>query len=160
MGRRIDRTPLLFSLLPVTPLSSPMPRPLEGVVLSITHEAPIHLPASASCLCSLAWHAKEQRGVLRTNCIDCLDRTNVAQFIVGAHALGRMLAVAPAFSPPPCSPGLFLCFCSSFSFILRHATSLLLRLLWHHVSAFKFPPFIRMSSLLPRTLEIVIIHHP
>ena len=25
----------------------------------------------------------EQRGVLRTNCIDCLDRTNVGQFAVG-----------------------------------------------------------------------------
>ena len=36
--------------------------------------------------------AMEQRGVLRTNCIDCLDRTNVAQFSVGAHALGLQLA--------------------------------------------------------------------
>jgi hypothetical protein len=36
--------------------------------------------------------AMEQRGVLRTNCIDCLDRTNVAQFTVGVHALGRQLA--------------------------------------------------------------------
>lgn len=35
----------------------------------------------------------EQEGVLRTNCIDCLDRTNVAQFTVGAHALGRVLAI-------------------------------------------------------------------
>jgi len=24
-----------------------------------------------------------QRGVIRTNCIDCLDRTNVGQFCVG-----------------------------------------------------------------------------
>lgn len=30
-----------------------------------------------------------QAGVLRTNCIDCLDRTNVAQFIAGYIALGR-----------------------------------------------------------------------
>ena len=30
-----------------------------------------------------------QRGVLRSNCIDCLDRTNVAQFAVGAVALAR-----------------------------------------------------------------------
>ena len=36
--------------------------------------------------------ATEQRGVLRTNCIDCLDRTNVAQFSVGVHALGLQLA--------------------------------------------------------------------
>lgn len=29
-----------------------------------------------------------QNGVLRTNCIDCLDRTNAAQFVVGKCALG------------------------------------------------------------------------
>ncbi|CAM9202241.1 unnamed protein product [Chrysoparadoxa australica] len=33
----------------------------------------------------------EQKGVLRTNCIDCLDRTNVAQFSVGVYALGCQL---------------------------------------------------------------------
>ena len=33
-----------------------------------------------------------QTGVLRTNCIDCLDRTNVAQFAAGLGALGRQLA--------------------------------------------------------------------
>ncbi|KAJ8553212.1 hypothetical protein K7X08_023890 [Anisodus acutangulus] len=32
-----------------------------------------------------------QRGVLRTNCIDCLDRTNVAQFAYGLVALGHQL---------------------------------------------------------------------
>lgn len=35
----------------------------------------------------------EQQGVLRTNCIDCLDRTNVAQFSVGVHALAKQLYV-------------------------------------------------------------------
>ncbi|KAF0891299.1 hypothetical protein E2562_009474 [Oryza meyeriana var. granulata] len=34
-----------------------------------------------------------QKGVLRTNCIDCLDRTNVAQFAYGLVALGRQLHV-------------------------------------------------------------------
>ncbi|KAK9845465.1 hypothetical protein WJX81_007167 [Elliptochloris bilobata] len=33
----------------------------------------------------------QQRGVLRTNCIDCLDRTNVAQFAAGLAALARQL---------------------------------------------------------------------
>ncbi|OQR90856.1 hypothetical protein ACHHYP_05174 [Achlya hypogyna] len=33
----------------------------------------------------------EQHGVLRTNCIDCLDRTNVAQFSVAMRALGQQL---------------------------------------------------------------------
>ncbi|KAE8710454.1 Phosphoinositide phosphatase SAC4 [Hibiscus syriacus] len=32
-----------------------------------------------------------QRGVLRTNCIDCLDRTNVAQYAYGLAALGCQL---------------------------------------------------------------------
>eukprot|EP00884_Botryococcus_braunii_P005975 jgi/Botrbrau1/15379/Bobra.43_2s0010.1 len=32
-----------------------------------------------------------QRGVLRTNCIDCLDRTNAAQFAYGLAALGHEL---------------------------------------------------------------------
>lgn len=32
-----------------------------------------------------------QRGILRTNCIDCLDRTNVAQYAYGLVAMGRQL---------------------------------------------------------------------
>lgn len=41
-----------------------------------------------------------QRGVVRTNCIDCLDRTNVAQFALGLHALGLQLeALGVADSP-------------------------------------------------------------
>ncbi|XP_022715351.1 phosphoinositide phosphatase SAC2-like isoform X6 [Durio zibethinus] len=32
-----------------------------------------------------------QTGVLRTNCIDCLDRTNVAQYAYGLMAIGRQL---------------------------------------------------------------------
>jgi len=35
----------------------------------------------------------EQKGVLRTNCIDCLDRTNVAQIKTGVEALKQMLVV-------------------------------------------------------------------
>ncbi|MFS8026247.1 putative SAC domain, polyphosphoinositide phosphatase Fig4 [Helianthus anomalus] len=34
---------------------------------------------------------KYQTWVLKTNCIDCLDRTNVAQFAYGWVALGREL---------------------------------------------------------------------
>lgn len=34
-----------------------------------------------------------QSGVLRTNCVDCLDRTNVAQFAFGAVALGHALVM-------------------------------------------------------------------
>ncbi|ORX95799.1 SacI homology domain-domain-containing protein [Clohesyomyces aquaticus] len=32
-----------------------------------------------------------QNGVARTNCIDCLDRTNACQFVIGKRALGRQL---------------------------------------------------------------------
>ncbi|KAJ9663717.1 phosphatidylinositol-3,5-bisphosphate 5-phosphatase [Neophaeococcomyces mojaviensis] len=34
---------------------------------------------------------KIQKGVVRTNCIDCLDRTNAAQFVIGKKALGYQL---------------------------------------------------------------------
>jgi hypothetical protein len=32
-----------------------------------------------------------QRGTVRVNCVDCLDRTNVAQYYIGAHVLGKQL---------------------------------------------------------------------
>lgn len=32
-----------------------------------------------------------QNGVVRSNCIDCLDRTNAAQFVIGKRALGYQL---------------------------------------------------------------------
>jgi phosphatidylinositol 3,5-bisphosphate 5-phosphatase len=32
-----------------------------------------------------------QNGIARTNCIDCLDRTNAAQFVIGKRALGYQL---------------------------------------------------------------------
>lgn len=36
-----------------------------------------------------------QRGVVRSNCIDSLDRTNVAQFCVGKCALGYQVRPIP-----------------------------------------------------------------
>ena len=36
-------------------------------------------------------NVKMQNGVARTNCIDCLDRTNAAQFVIGKLALGYQL---------------------------------------------------------------------
>ncbi|KAF8885657.1 polyphosphoinositide phosphatase [Infundibulicybe gibba] len=32
-----------------------------------------------------------QNGICRTNCVDCLDRTNAAQFVLGKRALGHQL---------------------------------------------------------------------
>ncbi len=52
------------------------------------------------CLCSLwgrenktAWrnNISLQTGICRTNCVDCLDRTNAAQFVFGKRALGHQL---------------------------------------------------------------------
>ncbi|KAL8944609.1 MAG: hypothetical protein Q9211_000534 [Gyalolechia sp. 1 TL-2023] len=37
------------------------------------------------------WDCLTQNGVARTNCIDCLDRTNAAQFVIGKCALGHQL---------------------------------------------------------------------
>ncbi|KAI9304518.1 SacI homology domain-containing protein [Cunninghamella echinulata] len=41
-----------------------------------------------------------QQGVLRTNCIDCLDRTNAAQFLMGKCALGHQLYSLGIVSSP------------------------------------------------------------
>ncbi|TIB79461.1 hypothetical protein E3Q23_00112 [Wallemia mellicola] len=34
---------------------------------------------------------KAQNGIIRTNCVDCLDRTNAAQFVIGKVAFGYQL---------------------------------------------------------------------
>ncbi|TFL05756.1 SacI homology domain-containing protein [Pterulicium gracile] len=36
-------------------------------------------------------HVSLQNGICRTNCVDCLDRTNAAQFVFGKRALGHQL---------------------------------------------------------------------
>ncbi|KAL5211670.1 hypothetical protein ABZP36_022517 [Zizania latifolia] len=43
---------------------------------------------------------KLQKGVLRTNCIDCLDRTNVAQYAYGLAALGHQLYMLGSVESP------------------------------------------------------------
>ena len=43
---------------------------------------------------------KLQNGVARTNCIDCLDRTNAAQFVIGKRALGHQLHALGIISSP------------------------------------------------------------
>ncbi|GAQ79856.1 Sac domain-containing Phosphoinositide Phosphatase [Klebsormidium nitens] len=45
-----------------------------------------------------------QSGVLRTNCIDCLDRTNVAQYAYGLAALARQLHALGFLSSPRLDP--------------------------------------------------------
>lgn len=34
-----------------------------------------------------------QIGVIRSNCIDCLDRTNIVHFFIGKYALGHQVCV-------------------------------------------------------------------
>ncbi|KAI5567551.1 hypothetical protein BDE02_13G097900 [Populus trichocarpa] len=45
-----------------------------------------------------------QSGVLRTNCIDCLDRTNVAQYAYGLAAFGRQLLAMGLTDMPKVDP--------------------------------------------------------
>ncbi|MED6136566.1 hypothetical protein PIB30_057243 [Stylosanthes scabra] len=49
-------------------------------------------------------HPMFQAGVLRTNCIDCLDRTNVAQYAYGLAALGHQLHVLGVIDNPKIDP--------------------------------------------------------
>ncbi|TKR96054.1 hypothetical protein L596_010131 [Steinernema carpocapsae] len=50
-----------------------------------------------------------QTGVSRTNCVDCLDRTNVAQFGIGKVALGCQLYSMGLVSEPIISPASEIC---------------------------------------------------
>ncbi|KAF2667097.1 hypothetical protein BT63DRAFT_458061 [Microthyrium microscopicum] len=43
---------------------------------------------------------KMQNGIARTNCIDCLDRTNAAQFVIGKRALGHQLQALGVIDGP------------------------------------------------------------
>lgn len=63
------------------------------------------LHANASSICSKARRpnkdgSSRQFGVLRTNCIDCLDRTNAAQFLMGKCALGHQLYALGVIASP------------------------------------------------------------
>lgn len=53
-------------------------------------QAPL-LAASGIFAASPVQVQQTQHGVVRTNCVDCLDRTNVAQFAFGLLALGEQL---------------------------------------------------------------------
>ena len=43
---------------------------------------------------------RSQTGIIRVNCVDCLDRTNTAQFIIGKVALGYQLYVLGLLDEP------------------------------------------------------------
>ncbi|KAJ3343373.1 phosphatidylinositol-3,5-bisphosphate 5-phosphatase [Gonapodya sp. JEL0774] len=43
---------------------------------------------------------RRQNGVVRTNCVDCIDRTNAAQFVIGKCALGQQLYALGVIDSP------------------------------------------------------------
>lgn len=45
-------------------------------------------------------HQSLQTGIIRTNCVDCLDRTNTAQFAIGKCALGFQLCALGILESP------------------------------------------------------------
>lgn len=45
-----------------------------------------------------------QCGTVRVNCVDCLDRTNVAQYYIGAHVLGKQLHALGILESPELNP--------------------------------------------------------
>ncbi|XP_071801050.1 polyphosphoinositide phosphatase-like isoform X1 [Asterias amurensis] len=64
-----------------------------GIFLSGPHLEP-SLPVRPEARCDPPSDDKsftfiKQMGVARTNCVDCLDRTNTAQFVIGKYALGH-----------------------------------------------------------------------
>ena len=75
---------------PSLPYLPPPPSPSLPLPLPPSPSLPPSLPLSPSLQAKRRGYL-EQRGVLRTNCIDCLDRTNVAQFTTGMRFLGVSL---------------------------------------------------------------------
>ena len=47
-----------------------------------------------------SWGGTLQTGIIRTNCVDCLDRTNTAQFAIGKCALGYQLCALGILEAP------------------------------------------------------------
>ncbi|VDK34912.1 unnamed protein product [Gongylonema pulchrum] len=60
-------------------------------------------------MCSMDGRFLLQHGISRTNCVDCLDRTNVAQFGIGKVALGIQLYSMGFAGEPVLSPASEVC---------------------------------------------------
>ncbi|KAJ8606697.1 hypothetical protein MRB53_040779 [Persea americana] len=59
---------------------------LEAIAQDILHHTGLFQNGSA-----VHGTVQVQNGIARTNCIDCLDRTNAAQFVIGKHAFALQL---------------------------------------------------------------------
>ena len=75
-------------------VQSPADAMLNSVPVGVAcrSPAPVVVPSDRES-CSVSTGIK-QRGVLRVNCVDCLDRTNVAHFMVGCFVLGYQVRAA------------------------------------------------------------------
>ena len=49
-----------------------------------------------------------QSGVVRTNCVDSLDRTNAAQFCIGKIVFGYQVRLLFSYCPPSEHPQMYL----------------------------------------------------
>lgn len=96
---------------------------------------------------------RKQHGVLRTNCIDCLDRTNVAQFAAGLSALGRQLvglglAAQPDLDPRSSAASHLMSMYESMGNTLARQVCPLLHLL-HCRSVWKSPALCSRADIKP-----------
>lgn len=81
----------------------------------MVHILALHIPLDTKLCCVLPacsykavggygyrddYIGRAQTGVLRVNCVDCLDRTNTAQFITGKCVLGYQLYALGVLSEP------------------------------------------------------------
>nr|XP_024397678.1 phosphoinositide phosphatase SAC1-like isoform X3 [Physcomitrium patens] len=81
----LDLTDMYYSGVPSLSKSAQSQRAANASTESVP------LAKSLSAICGRKREQRFQSGVLRTNCIDCLDRTNVAQYAFGLAAVGRQL---------------------------------------------------------------------
>jgi len=58
-----------------------------------------------------------QRGIVRINCVDCLDRTNTAQFVVAKCALGLQVSRFPRPASSLCLTIVFLQLSQDFTLL-------------------------------------------
>ncbi|KAF4568144.1 phosphatidylinositol-3,5-bisphosphate 5-phosphatase [Pleurotus pulmonarius] len=59
--------------------------------LELSHAENYHVSAQSPTDVQWRTTISLQNGICRTNCVDCLDRTNAAQFVFGKRALGHQL---------------------------------------------------------------------
>lgn len=106
------------SLLPKTSLQAPASQAVSYVAFDLRARAKAGAPllselqalqapllAATGVFVGAGGGAASQRGVLRTNCIDCLDRSNVAAATYALLALGRQVHALGLAESPRLDPG-------------------------------------------------------